>query len=562
MVMLILALLVVTAGACGQETTTTTTSGSGTTTTTGGDPSDDPFYIEGAEGKTFTYWSTMRNYESQYFTTMAEHPYYQWLEEKTGVKIEFIHPSWEQVDQQLTLMISSREFYDFLQDAWYPGGPQAGINEGCFIDLLPYLDSHMPNYKLALYDEGNELNSWEWSEAEKAIFQPQPQLPSFSEKMFTFDGQLWAMTDVWRDEIPAGCGPIIRRDWLEEAELDMPQTLDELEAVLAAFKERGAIPMSLPAAGYVLIWEGAILISAFDTGGYFDLGDDGLTVEDHTYIKDDFKDYLMLMRDWYAQGYIDPDFMNSDWDSTWSKMVEDNLGIWINYWGNPENIMGAYLGEEAFDIAPMPLPRKTTNQTLKAKQGYVTETTTWLSITTSCEYPEIAAQWLDKHYTKEAMLRQSYGIEGETYEMVDGVPLFLDSLFSDDSEPAEVKQQILMKPVGPHFWSTRADILFSQRGDNTKAGAAMEASLVWGENAEMKLRIPYTVFEDDDWGIQENLVTEVATYADPMVIRFITGQESIEEKWDEYVQTCINLGIREARDVWQKAYSKMLEIAD
>lgn len=72
---------------------------------------EDPFYIEGGEGVTLTYWLPMNDYQSQYFTTMAEHPFYEWLEEKTGVKVEFIHPTYEQKDQQLTLMISSGELF-------------------------------------------------------------------------------------------------------------------------------------------------------------------------------------------------------------------------------------------------------------------------------------------------------------------------------------------------------------------------------------------------------------------------------------------------------------------
>ena len=561
--LLVFCLVVAQTCACAQATTTTSTTtknGSEETTLKSNDQPDDPFYIEGAEGKTFTYWGTMYNYQSQYYTTMAEHPYYKWREEKTGIKIEFIHPTWEQAEQQLTLMISSRNFYDFMENAYYPGGSQAAINEGCYIDLKPYLDKYMPNYKLALYDEGNETNSWEWSESEKEIFQFKPQLPAFAEKMHTFDGQLWGMSDVWRDEIPSDCGPIIRKDWLDEAGLEMPKTLDELEVVLSAFKDRGAVPMSLPAEGYVPFWEGSILISAFGTGGYFDLAEDGKTIEDHSYIKDEFKEYLTRLNKWYKAGYIDHDFMNSNWDSNWSKMVGDNLGIWLNYSGNPENIKSAYNGSQDFNIEPMPLPRMTTDQILRAKKVYLTEPTSWLAVTTSCKYPEIAAQWMDKHYTKEAILRQSYGIEGETYKMVDGVPVYLESFFTDENEPVEVKEQILLHIWGAHFWDGRASLLRLQRGDNTKLGTAMKAFKIWGDNAVAGYRIPYTVFEGDNWGIQENLVTEVRTYADPMILRFITGQESIEEKWDEFVQTCISLGIRDARDIWQKSYNKMLEI--
>lgn len=520
---------------------------------------DDPFYIEGGEGVTLTYWVTMDDYQSQYYTSLAEHPYFQWLEEKTGVKIEFIHPTWEQQDQQLTLMISSGEFYDILGSPWYPGGPQTGIDEGCFVDLLPYLDKYMPNYKKALFDEGNEFNEWEWSEKEKEIFQPNPQTPSFAPPMFTFNGQLWGVTQLWRDEIPADAGPIIRADWLRELNLEMPETLDELETVLRAFKEKGVkAPMSLPPYGYSDIFDGSFLLSAFGTGGYFDLGEDGKTIEEHSLIKDEFREYLELVRDWYAKGYIDPDFMNSDGDTLWSKMLNDELGIWLNYSGSPELIKEAYTGDQEFDVKAMPIPRKTKDQILRARRKYISEPTSWMCLTTSCEYPEVAAQWMDKHFVKEAILRQSYGVEGVDYEWVDGVPVYKESFFNDEETPLPVKESIYLYPNGCNYYSTRAFILRMQNGDNTKLGPAMEAFKTWEKNAVMELRIPYTVFPDDDYGEMEAYMTEVQTYARPMIIKFITGEESIEEKWDEFVQTCIDLGINKARDIWQSAYSKMI----
>lgn len=520
---------------------------------------DDPFYIEGGEGVTLTYWVTMDDYQSQYFTTLAEHPFYQWLEEKTGVKVEFIHPTWEQQEQQLTLMISSGEFYDILGSPWYPGGPQAGIDEGCFVDLRPYLDKYMPNYKKALFDEGNEFNDWEWSEKEKEIFTPNPQTPSFAPPMHTFNGEIWGVTQIWRDEIPADGGPIIRADWLEELNLEMPETLDELEMVLRAFRDKGVYaPMSLPQFGYSNVFDGAFLLSAFETGGYFDLAPDGKTVEKHSFLKDEFREYLELMRDWYAEGYIDPDFMNSDGDTLWSRMLNDELGIWLNYSGSPELLKEGYTGEQEFIVKAMPLPRKTKDQRLRARRKYISEPYVWMCLTTSCEHPEVAAQWMDKHFEKEAILRQSYGIEGVHYEWVDGVPVYKEFFFTDEETPWEVKESIDLYHNGPFYYSTRAFILRMQGGDNTKLGPAMEAFKTWEQNADLELRIPYTVFADDDYGEMEAYMTEVETYAHPMIIKFITGKESIEEKWDEFVQTCIDLGIDKAREIWQTSYSKMI----
>lgn len=526
----------------------------------GGRDPDDPLYIEGGEGVTLTYWSTMDDYQTQYFTTFAEHPFYQWFEERTGVKVEFIHTSWEQREQQLTMMISSKKFYDILESPDYPGGHIAALEENCFVDLQPYLDEYMPNYKKALFDEGNEYNDWEWTEKEREIFEMKPQ-PSFAYPMYTTEGELWGVCQIWRDEIPAEAGPMIRADWLREEGLEMPETLDELEVVLEAFKQRGVFaPMSLYPYGYGDVFAGGVLLSAFETGGYFDLGRDGKTIEKHSYIKDEFRQYLEHVRDWYSKGYIDPDFMNSDDDTLWSRMLNDEMGIWHFCWYMPEDIELLYTGDQDFDLEAMPLPRISKDQVLRAKTSYLSEPVVTMHLTTSCQHPEIAVQWMDKHFAKEAALRMNYGVEGEHYEMVDGVPVFKPSFFEDEDEmPLHIKESVVLCRRGPAYWSTRASILLKQDGDNTKVGSAMQAMQIWGRNAEHTLRIPFTIFEDNDWSIMADYMIEVDTYAQPMIIKFIIGEESIEDKWDEFVNTCIGLGINEARDIWQKSYSRMIE---
>lgn len=166
-------------------------------------------YIEGSEGVTLSYWIPIDNLPAQNYATLAEHPYFQWLQEETGVTIEFIHPSYEQMEQQLNMMIASNDFYDLLFTPWYPGGPQAGIDEGCFIDLNPYLDEYMPDYKAALECTDGSFGDWEWG-SERDLYQPQPER-SFLDSCTSFDGSLWCVTQIWTDAFMPECGPVIRK---------------------------------------------------------------------------------------------------------------------------------------------------------------------------------------------------------------------------------------------------------------------------------------------------------------------------------------------------------------
>ncbi len=73
-----------------------------------------PLWIEGAEGKTLTWWVPIDGTSAQYMETWEDHPFFQWMEEQTGVHVEFIHPSIEQMEQQFNLMMNSNNYYDIL----------------------------------------------------------------------------------------------------------------------------------------------------------------------------------------------------------------------------------------------------------------------------------------------------------------------------------------------------------------------------------------------------------------------------------------------------------------
>ncbi len=545
-VILCAALLTVLFCGCGgkepQQSQTPASSAGGTQPEETGDKG--PLYIEGSEGVTLTFWTPMEDIQTQHFTSLEEHPFYQWMEEQTGVHVEFIHPSREQMAQQLSLMISSGEYYDILYNPDYPGGPQTGI------DLAPYLDEYMPDYKAAINCDDGSFSAWEWGE-EKELYQPLPQ-SAFAENLYTSSGALWCVTQLWGDVLYPEFGPVIRKDWLDEAGLDVPETLEELEAVLKAFKERGGdvVPMNLGQEGYNTK-DGSIL-SAFDLyAGFFTMTPDKKTVQPHAYTQDGFKEYLTLMNDWYGKGYIDPDFMNRDDEATVAMFLNDQLGIYFDNSSTPDFYMENYTGDQKFEVVAMPLPRKTRDQQLHHRNCYMPTPNEYKCVTTSCEHPEIAAQWLNVLFTKEGILRSSYGVEGEDYELRNGVPYFTSEALEIDRE--EFKFCKTAPLLG--FYSQRADLMFEE-GAEKQLSNFVQAGVTWQQNADADLAWSYVTFSDDGWSKFETPMNDAKTYADPMVLKFIIGEESLD-KFEEFQKTAESLGLEQARAAAQEALDAM-----
>lgn len=539
--------------ACGSEGNAESSTGSQSSSQSSESGEKGPLYIEGSEGVTLTYWIPIDSLQAQNYATLAEHPYFIWLKEQTGVNVEFIHPSTEQQDQQLNLMIASGEYYDMLYNPWYPGGPQTALNEDCFIDLNPYLDEYMPDYKAALECSDGSFGQWEWGK-ERDLYQPLAQ-PSFLDSCLSFDGSLWCVTQIWTDAYTTECGPVIRKDWLDEAGLAVPETLEELETVLEAFKARGGdvVPMNLGT--YGTNSEDGSIISAFDLYDYFTLSADKATVQPHAYTQDAFKDYLTLMNDWYGKGYIDADFMNRDDESLTAMFLDDRLGIYLGQWMTPEAWEELYTGDQDFKVAAMPLPRKDKDQKLNWLASYDSCPTNYTCITASCEYPEIAAAWLNVGFTREGILRHTYGIEGETYELRDGAPYYLDSVFNGDQDYLFSCE---MFPNGSSYNSSRSALLRVDSTTDTTLSSRAEAGLIWSQNAYPNYNWTYTTFEDDGWGAFETKLNDAKTYADPMVLKFIIGEESLD-KFEEFRSTAKSMGLDEARDKAQEARDKMAQ---
>ena len=102
--------------------------------------------------------------------------------------------------------------------------------------------------------------------------------------------------------------------------------------------------------------------------------------------------------------------MNRDWDSIQSMLLNDELGIYLTYWGgDPDYFDGVYTGTQDFNMEPMPLPRLSEDQTLNIMQKYIVEPSWWVTVSSTCDNIEIACQWLDKFFLKESQLRAQYG---------------------------------------------------------------------------------------------------------------------------------------------------------
>jgi putative aldouronate transport system substrate-binding protein len=118
------------------------------------------------------------------------------------------------------------------------------------------------------------------------------------------EGKIWGIP---RD-LPTVHYPIwIRSDWMKKLNLKMPQTIDELEAVLKAFKEQDpdgngkddTIPMMTTLLGIKNAMMGGFV--EYGNSNWVDPADHKLKPVE---LSPGFKDFVAKIADWYQKGYI------------------------------------------------------------------------------------------------------------------------------------------------------------------------------------------------------------------------------------------------------------------
>ena len=148
---------------------------------------------------------------------------YQKFEEITNVHIDFQMVNMMDASTTFTLMIASGDYCDITNDAlnYYDTADQA-YEDGIAVDLMEYPDS-VPNFM--------------------ALMEKYPQIRTDLE---TLEGHILNMPRI---DMPIGQaaenGLLIRQDWLDDLDLDMPNSYDEMHDVLAAFKAPTMSPIPM-----------------------------------------------------------------------------------------------------------------------------------------------------------------------------------------------------------------------------------------------------------------------------------------------------------------------------
>lgn len=152
-------------------------------------------------------------------------------------------------------------------------------------------------------------------------------IPEESWKSITYNGSVMGIPSVNNKAI---WGAVIRKDWLDELSLEVPTTLDELEVVMEAFKNKG--DNIIPLLGYPWCIEWALLPGAYGINASFQYWvDPADNLLKPAYMNPIYKEVLKRMYKWVKNGWWDKDNNVRPWDDMLNKFISGQAGICLGY---------------------------------------------------------------------------------------------------------------------------------------------------------------------------------------------------------------------------------------
>ena len=497
-----------------------------------------------AEAREVTVWEGLWANAAVSVTNLAETPLYKEAMKRTGIDVTWLHPPQGQESEHFNLMIASNELPDMIYYNWntYPGGPEKALGDGIIIEHNDIIENKMPNL-WSIYKKNPD-----WLKAAKTDSGTLYDFPFFR----------------GHEDLMVFFGPQLRKDWLDELGMDRPETLADWDDLLVAFKKGGYAEFPLTftnlRSGRGINAAGGIFVQPFGTTWDFHQTSSG-EVRFGPYV-DEFKDFLSFFKDWYDRGLVDPEFFSNDRKTFDAKVVNGDAAAWNSYTGSG---IGAYLDSHrgdnsSDDLVATKYPVLKAGDTPFFGQRDTNVRPTGMAITTQAKNIDVCAEWADYPYGAEGHILFNFGIEGENFEWVTDYPGFEGEKFGkyNDLMMNNPDGKTLSQMGGLYTRAFYSGPIVQERQyiyQYAHRFAQQEAMKLWAMTDAAAHMIPPTTPTPAEAEDKATIMSEINTYRDEMVVKFITGQEPIEN-FAAFQAQLKRMGIERAIEIEQAALNR------
>lgn len=468
---------------------------------------------------------------SAHADNLMETPFGKAWQEATGVEI--ILDTYGN-DTALNLMYAGGELPDIIIHGMgsYSGGCAAAIEDGIIQPLNDYM-AYAPDYQAVL--DSNET----WRRGAT-----------------TSNGDIVGFSFIRSERgLMSPLGFVYREEYLKELGKEVPQTLDEFYQLLVALKGKGVkypLNMNFDGINNQFLSSG-LITSAFGlvNSGFYQV--DGKV--HYGAIEPEFKEALTFLKKLYDEELLNSNFATVSSETIKANMLNGSSGVTTASIGQD---LSAYVAEtrsrQDFHLVPGNSLTKNAGDTPKygwyrgAQQGY------FAVITPQCKNIEAAVQFLNYGYTEEGSRLFNYGIEGKSYTMEDGKPVYTDLIKNNPdgwTTSEAMAQYTLSWWAGPFV--QKSSVLDAYDSDIQRKAAAL-----WPQTDAEKYGLGDISIARSDLNDYSRLKGDIETYYNEMVIKFIEGKISLNQFESEYLNTMKQQQVDRLVEIYQHAVDDYL----
>lgn len=335
---------------------------------------------------------------------------FQRLEEQTNVHIEWnaiTNSEWG--DKIQTLMTDVNSLPDFIFTAGFGEADLLRFGEGgTIIALEEYIDNYMPNLK-GIFDKYPEYRAMTVAPDGHIYSLPWiEQLGSDKTAIQTIDNM-----------------PFINKKWLDFLKLEIPENVEDFEAVLIAFRDNAAaLQAEFGIEGDIIPMSCIVNDGGQDPGVLFNSFGEGYGDPDkwrHIVVTNDkkvvcsatsegWKEGIAWLHSLYEENLIDPEAFTHDWSTYVAKGKSHRYGVFFSW--DPANI------DNLEDYVPLPPLAVGGQRVLTPTNGSFTSgyDRGRCVVTATAQNPALVCAWLDQMYDPIQSPQNNWGTYGEPDE--------------------------------------------------------------------------------------------------------------------------------------------------
>lgn len=457
--------------------------------------------------------------------------FYQQLEEKTNIHIEFDEVKQADWETKLNLMFASGSYRDLILRGSLDV-EEYGVGQHLVLALDEYLQKDMPNYTSRL------------------------KLNNAGASLISSDGHTYKIGFLISQGVNTNGHFFINKAWLDALSLPVPQTITELTDTLRAFRDQdpngNGLKDEIP---YQATFNdnNTGLYNAFACWGvpmneyFICLSDEGRATFPAR--MQGFRQCVEWLHQLWTEGLLDIECITQG-QNLWGAKVNQNTAGLFTYWRLTNSVIKPEIASQFACMLPC------------APQGYSPKVSRILDVpefgaalTKANTHVEESLRWLDAQMETETMLISQNGYVGDM--LLKGV----DGRYHVGYTPVENELYSVVPVICGQFFApkdyyTKVYEPAPHRLEKIEYSDMYERSGVMEQNSFQILTILSPMTEEQSKRIQE-LRAALKTQINDSLVSFL-AQGVTDESWQAFLDELDNIGQQEYVDIYQAMYRAYL----